>query len=75
MNIWQQFKALNPEPARALGVIMAVNAGGGSYTVTLVGGGSVEAVGSGYVLGNRVYVRGGVIEAVAPNLPSFSSVI
>jgi hypothetical protein len=49
-----------------VGQVTAVS--GGSATVALQGGGEVNARGAATV-GQRVYVRGGVVESVAPNLP------
>lgn len=41
---------------------------GGMATITLLGGGSVNARGVATV-GQRVFVRGDVIEGIAPSLP------
>jgi hypothetical protein len=52
-------------PPLDVGTVASVS--GGIATVDLVGGGSVNARGAATV-GQQVYVRGGVIEGVAPSL-------
>jgi hypothetical protein len=53
-------------PPLEVGEVTAVS--GGIATVTLQGGGTVNARGAASV-SQRVYVRGGVIEGTAPSLP------
>lgn len=72
MNIWTSLKSLLPESPLLLGIV-SVDHGGGSYTLDLVGGGSLKAFGSGFSVGNTVYVRGTVIEGAAPSLPTYVS--
>ena len=47
---------------------MVIDAGAGVVTVELPGGGRVRARGHA-AIGQSVFVRDGVVEAVAPNLP------
>ena len=64
-NLYQQFKKLLPDPPLQAGtVIKAVT---GVVTVRLPGGGIVKARGSAEI-GQNVFVRDGVVEAVSPNL-------
>lgn len=65
-NVYQQFRDLLPEAPLQVGTVADVTPG--AITVVLPGGGVVHARGEGTV-GQKVFVRAGVIEAVAPDLP------
>ena len=65
-NVYEQFLQLLPDAPLQVGVVTEV--GAGVVTVQLPGGGTVRARGSA-AIGARVFVRDGVLEAVAPNLP------
>lgn len=64
-NVYEQFKQLLTDPPLQVGTVTEV--GIGLVTVQLPGGGTVRARGSAN-FGARVFVRDGVLEAVAPNL-------
>lgn len=64
-NLYQQFRALLPEPPLQAGTVTAVV--GGVATVQMPGGGLFKARGTA-TPGQKVFVRDGVIEAIAPNL-------
>jgi len=64
-NVYEQFKQLLINPPLQVGTISEI--GTGVVTVQLPGGGTVRARGSAN-MGARVFVRDGVLEAVAPNL-------
>ena len=64
-NVYEQFLQLLPDAPLQVGVVTEV--GAGVVTVQLPGGGTVRARG-GAATGERVFVRDGVLEAVAPNL-------
>ena len=64
-NVYEQFKQLLSEPPLQVGTVSEL--GIGVVTVRLPGGGTVRARGSAS-MGARVFVRDGVLEAVAPNL-------
>lgn len=64
-NLYQQFTDLTLSPLLEVGEVTA--AGAGVATVTLPGGGVLQARGDATV-GQRVWVRDGVIEGVAPTL-------
>lgn len=65
-NLYQKFLDLIPDPALQVGdVIAAVD---GIATLELPGGGYLKARGQAAV-GQRVFVRGGVVEGEAPQLP------
>jgi hypothetical protein len=66
-NLYQQFRALLPEPALQAGTV--IEASPGVVTVQLPGGGLLKARGSAAV-GQTVFVRDGVVESVAPSLPA-----
>ena len=65
-NVYQQFRALLPDPPLQAGTVTEVAAG--VVTVQLPGGGLLRARGSAEV-GQQVFVRDDLVEAVAPNLP------
>ena len=64
-NVYEQFKQLLIEAPLQVGTVSEI--GTGVITVQLPGGGTVKARGSAS-MGARVFVRDGVMEAVAPNL-------
>lgn len=64
-NLYERFRQLLPEPPLQAGVVSEV--GNGVVTVVLPGGGIVLARGSAEA-GQRVFIRDGVVEAIAPNL-------
>ena len=64
-NVYEQFKQLLSDPSLQVGTVSEI--GTGVVTVQLPGGGTVRARGSANI-GARVFVRDGVLEAVAPNL-------
>ena len=64
-NLYQQFRALLPDPPLQVGTVIAVS--GGVVTVQMPGGGLLKARGDACV-GQKVFVRDAVVEAIAPNL-------
>lgn len=64
-NLYQQFRSLLPDPPLQVGTVIATN--GGVATVQMPGGGLLKARGTALV-SQKVFVRDGVIEAIAPNL-------
>ena len=67
-GFWKKFVDLLPKTPRQVGEVVGV-AGTGRYTVTLVGGGTIEVRSDAtYAIGTRVFVVGTLIEGVAPNL-------
>ena len=64
-NLYQQFRALLPDPALQVGTVIEVT--WGVVTVQLPGGGLLKARGNAQV-GQKVFVRDAVVEAIAPNL-------
>ena len=66
-NLWTQFKALLPDSPLLVGTVLTAHSDN-SVTVTLLGGGSMRVSGTG-TEGQRVFIRNGVIEGEAPDLP------
>ena len=64
-NLHQQFRALLPDPPLQVGTVIKVT--GEVVTVQLPGGGLLKARGNAQV-GQKVFVRDSVVEAIAPNL-------
>ena len=67
-NLYQQFRALLPDPPLQVGTVIEVTGvSGGVVTVQLPGGGLLKARGNAQVR-QKVFVRDAVVEAIAPNL-------
>ena len=64
-NLYQQFRALLPDPPLQVGTVIAVS--GGAVTMQMPGSGLLKARGDALV-GQKVFVRDAVVEAIAPNL-------
>jgi hypothetical protein len=65
-NVYEQFRQLLPDAPLQAGTVTDVAVG--VVTVQLPGGGVVKARGAAG-LGQKVFVRDGTVEAVAPSLP------
>lgn len=73
-NLYSDLRSLFPSAPLLIGTISAIDIS--SATITLLGGGVVSARGgSDMVIGDTVYLRDGVIEGLAPNLPFVDIVI
>lgn len=66
MNPYKLLKSILPDPPLLVGDVIDIDAG--TATIELPDGGRVQARGSATV-GQRVFVRDGVIEGEAPSLP------
>lgn len=66
MNLYRMLKGILPDAPLQVGVVAAIS--NGTATITLPGGGIVNARGDATV-GSAVFVRDGVVEGPAPNLP------
>lgn len=64
-NLYEQFRQLLPDPALQAGLVTEIASG--VVTVQLPGGGVIRARGTAAV-GQRVFVRDEVVEAIAPSL-------
>ena len=68
-NLFKEFLALIPDPALQVGAVQSVSAN--VATVVLPGGSLLKARGvSPDLVGRNVFVRDGVIEGLAPDLPT-----
>lgn len=65
-NLFRQLLDLIPDPALQVGEV--TSSSDGISTVVLPGGGTLTARGEA-AIGTTVFVRGGVIEGSAPQLP------
>lgn len=65
-NLFRQLIDLIPDPALQVGEVTASL--DGICTITLPGGGTLTVRGAASV-GDQVFVRGGVVEGTAPELP------
>jgi hypothetical protein len=64
-NLYEQFRQLIPKPPLQAGTVIDV--GSGAVTVALPGGGLIKARGNASV-GQKVFVRGDIVEGIAPSL-------
>ena len=67
-NIWKAFSDLVARPPLQVATVLSIS--GGIARVHFPGGGELLARGEAQV-GEKVFVRDGVIETQAPNLPLF----
>lgn len=67
-NIWKQFSDLVAKPPLQVATVLSVS--GDVARVQLLGGGEFLARGNA-APGQKVFVRDGVIEGEAPNLPLY----
>jgi hypothetical protein len=67
-NPWKQFKDLLPDSPLLIGEVLSHNPDGTS-TVQLIDGGILRARGQSVAIGHNAFIRGGVIEGEAPDLP------
>jgi len=67
-NQWLKFKNLSPGEPTLIGTVADSDATTNTSTLILFGGDQIKARGTG-TIGEKVYVKGGVIEGTAPNLP------
>ena len=65
-NLFRQFLDLIPNPALQVGTVQSIS--DGVATLEMPGGGLLKARGEASV-GDKVFVRAGVIEGPAPTLP------
>ena len=64
-NVYEQFRQLLPDAPLQVGTVIEV--GSGVLSVQLPGGGTICARGNA-AIGRKVFVRDGLVQAVAPNL-------
>jgi len=67
-NLYRAFLDLIPDPALQVGTVTVVSPSTGTATIELPGGALLKVRGEASP-GDKVFVRGGVIEGPAPNLP------
>lgn len=65
-NIYEQFRQLLPKSSLQAGTVIGI--GAGVVIVQLPGDGIVKARGAAGI-GQKVFIRDGTVEAVAPSLP------
>ncbi|MCW8918978.1 MAG: hypothetical protein OQL08_09215 [Gammaproteobacteria bacterium] len=70
-NRWARFRSLIPGSPTMLGEITVTDASTGTVTASLLGGGTIRARGAGNV-GDKIYIRDGVVQGQAPSLPSYA---
>jgi len=68
MNLYRQFLDLLPRQPTMAGEITHVQ-GDGKAVISLPGGGYLLAYAGEYQVGNKVFVKDGQIQALAPDLP------
>jgi hypothetical protein len=68
VNLYRQFRQLIPDEPLLVGEVLSHEADGTS-AVELPGGAIIRARGQTVAVANKAFVRGGVIEGEAPDLP------
>ena len=67
VNVFTRFQALIPSKPLLVGTITAVNTNG-SCRVDMPGGGKAVVIGTGYTVGQQVFIKDRIIQGVAPSL-------
>lgn len=70
-NLYRQLRDLLPEPPLTVATVAAVHADG-MCTVTFPGGGQQRVRGNAVGVGQKAFVRAGVVEGAAPNLSALT---
>ena len=70
VNAWARFKKLLPVSPLVIVTVDSINTDGTS-TVTTASGGVMRVFGDGVAVGNKAFVRGGIIQGEAPNLTHY----
>lgn len=70
INVFKELMALLPSSPLLVGQVIVVAAG--TVTVEYPGGGTQIVRGAGFALGAKVFVRDGVVEGLAPSLPTLT---
>jgi hypothetical protein len=68
LNIYRELLSLLPSSPLLVGQVESV--GTGTVTVQYPGGGTQMVRATGYAIGAKVFVRDGVVEGLAPALPT-----
>ena len=66
-NIFKRFQALLPATPLLVGTIAAVDVNG-SCRVNTPGGGQMVVIGTGYTVGQQVFIKDRIIQGAAPSL-------
>ncbi len=69
MNIYQQLVGLLPQNPLMVATVTTVHTADGASTVTWPGGQQQRVRGTSVAAGHQAFVRAGVIEGAAPDLP------
>lgn len=72
MNLWRRFQELLPTDPLLVGEVLAHNADGTS-TLEAPDGAVYRARGQSVAVGNNAFVRGGVVQGPAPDLPAYEA--
>lgn len=70
-NLFKLFRSLLPSDPLQVGTVIEV--GTSVVVVAFPGGATITARGTGYSVGTKVFVRGGMVEGSAPSLPDVSA--
>ena len=68
-NLYRALRDLLPEPPLQVATVATIHAADGTSTITWPGGSTQRVRGTSVAAGSRAFVRNGVIEGTAPNLP------
>lgn len=71
-NLLAAFRNLFPQPPLLVGEVLTHNADGTS-TLELPDGAQTRARGQAVAVGSKAFLRGGVVEGEAPNLPAYNA--
>jgi len=69
-DIWAKFQALLPTSTELVGTVTAIHTNG-TCSVELPGGGGLRVDGTGVAEGKKAFIKDGIIQREAPNLPYY----
>ena len=69
-DLWNRFKSLLPSSPVLVGTVTTLH-GNGTCTVTMPGGGTVRVVGESVATGKKVFIKDGIVQGEAPDLPYY----
>jgi len=68
-NFWTRFAKLLPQSPLLIGTVLSIDFSSGASMVQLPGGGTLNVRGTDVAVGQKAFVRNGLIEGTAPDLP------
>lgn len=75
LNVWSAFQRLLPQNPVQVGTVRSIDSNAVTSTVELLGGGLLTVRGTGVPVDAKAFIKAGVIESQAPDLPTIEQEI